>query len=172
MRSQPRPARAGTTEDLLTAAALSLFGALLVAAVLVWSAGQVAGQLAHGRWPSVALADAAGIAASLPSNLADPAASWPPSVQSQLAGSALFYAVLLLMVVTVAAALAGTALVFSRVGRGQDPAVERDRAPAWGTRRQVPHLLIRRPEPGLPRRQARPAASSYPACFVGTARSS
>jgi type IV secretion system protein VirD4 len=148
MRSQPRPARAGTTEDLLTAAALSLFGALLVSAVLVWSAGQVAGQLAHGRWPSVALADAAGIAASLPSNLADPAASWPASVQNELAGSALFYAVLLLMVVTVAAVLAGAALVFSRVGRGQDPAVERDRAPAWGNRRQVPHLLIRRPEPG------------------------
>jgi type IV secretion system protein VirD4 len=148
MRSQPRPARAGTTEDLLTAAALCLFGALLLAGALVWSAGQVAGQLAHGRWPSVALADAAGIAASLPSNLANPAASWPASVQNQLAGSALFYAVLILMVVTVAVALAGAALVFSRVGRGPDPAVERDRAPAWGTRRQVPHLLIRRPEPG------------------------
>src|SRR5688500_1728250 len=125
MRAQPRPARAGTTEDLLTTASLCLLGGPLLAAMLVWSAGQVAGQLAHGRWPPVALADAAGIAASLPSNFANPADSWPPSVQSQLAGPALFYAVLVLMAVIVAAALAGAALLFSRVGRGPDPAVER-----------------------------------------------
>jgi type IV secretion system protein VirD4 len=148
MRAQPRPARAGTSEDLLTAAALCLLGALFLVGALVWSSGQLAGRLVHGRWPAVSLSEVAGIAVALPQNLADPAAAWPSPVRGQLAGAGLFYAVLVATMILLVAVLAGAVLVLREARRGTDAAADRDRSPAWGTRRQVPHLVVRRPESG------------------------
>jgi type IV secretion system protein VirD4 len=148
MRAQPRPALAGTTEDLLTAVALCLLGALLLAAALVWSSGQLAGRLVHGRWPDVSLSEAGGIAVALPQNLADPAAAWPSSARDQLAGAGLFYAVLLVTMILLVGVIAGAVLILGETRRSKDPAADRDRSPAWATRHQVPHLVVRRPEHG------------------------
>jgi type IV secretion system protein VirD4 len=148
MRAQPRPARAGTSEDLLTAAALCLLGALLLVGALVWSSGQLAGRLAHGRWPEVSLSEAGRLAVALPQNLADPAAAWPSPVRDQLAGAGLFYAVLLVTMILLVGIFAGAVLILGEARRGTDPAADRDRSPAWATRRQVPHLVVRRPERG------------------------
>lgn len=148
MRPQPRPGRSGTTEDLLTAAAGCLLGAVLLAGLLVWGAGQLAGRLAHGRWPQVSVAEAGAIALALPAHLADPASSWASPARAQLAGPLLYYCLLAAMVALVVSGLVGAIALLGRFRRGPDVRAERDRSTAWATRRQVPHLLVRGPERG------------------------
>jgi len=148
MRPHPRPSRAGTTEDLVTAAAACLLGAVLLAGLLVWTAGQLAGRLTHGRWPQVPFAEAGSVALALPGHLADPASSWPEPLRDQLAGPVGFYVVLAVLVIVVLASLIGAAVIVARLRRQPDARAERDRSSAWATRRQVPHLVVRRPESG------------------------
>ena len=148
MRAHPRPGRAGTTEDLLTSAVLCLLGAVLLAGLIVWSAGQLAGRLSHGRWPAVPLAEAGAVALALPGHLTDPAASWPESVRAQLAGPVLFYAVLLVMASALLAAVIAVVVLGCRFQQVSDVEGDRERSPAWAARRQVPHLVVRRPERG------------------------
>jgi type IV secretion system protein VirD4 len=125
-----------------------LLGAALLAGLLIWSAGQLAGRLAHGRWPQVAMAEAGGIAVALPAQLADPSSAWRPSARGELAGPVLFYCVLTLLLIAVAVGMAGAALLFRRLQRRPDARAERDRSASWATRQQVPHLVVRAPEPG------------------------
>ena len=148
MRAHSRPGRAGTTEDLLTAAILCLLGTVLLAGVLVWSAGQLAGRLSRGRWPDVPLGDAGSVVLALPGHVTDPAASWPESARSQLAGPVTFYVVLVVLASTLLAAVIAAIVVVrsARVGHGLDR--DRERASSWATRRQVPHLVVDRPETG------------------------
>lgn len=148
MRAHPRPARAGTTEDLLTAAVLCLVGAVLLAGLIVWSAGQLAGRLSHGRWPHVRFAEAGSIALALPGHLTDPAASWPEQARDQLGGPVTFYAVLVALVSMLVAALIAVVLAVGRMRRGPDVEGDRERSSAWAMRRQVPHLVVDRPERG------------------------
>jgi type IV secretion system protein VirD4 len=147
MRTHARPGTQ-TTEDLATAAALCLVGAVLAAGALVWSAGQVAGRLTHGRWPEVRLADAGSVVLALPRHLTDPAASWPESARAELARPVTFYVVLVVLVSALMAAVSAAVVVVNRVR--QPPALDRDRerASSWATPRQVPHLVVDRPQPG------------------------
>ncbi len=148
MRAHPRPGRPGTTEDLLTSAVLCLLGAVLLAGVFVWSAGQLAGRLSHGRWPDVPLAEAGAVALALPGHLTDPAASWPESARGQLAGPVMFHAVLVVLASALLAAVIAVVLFGRRFRRGPTVDGDRERSPAWAVRRQVPHLVVRRPEQG------------------------
>jgi type IV secretion system protein VirD4 len=148
MRAHPRPGRAGTTEDLLTSAVLCLLGAVLLAGVIVWSAGQLAGRLSHGHWPAVPLPEAGSIAVALPGHLGDPAASWPEPARSQLAGPVMFYVVLVVLTSALLAAVIAAVLVVGRARRGPGLDRDRERAVSWARRRQVPHLVVDRPERG------------------------
>jgi hypothetical protein len=67
---------------------------IVVLCGLVWLVGQVAGLLASGIWPDVALAELPGILARLRDHAGDPAAAWPAGVRDLLPGPIGMYATL------------------------------------------------------------------------------
>lgn len=79
--------------------ALIAVGALALALIFVWSAGEVAGGLWHGSWPAVSLGDSAAELLRLCQHPGDPLAPGIPG------GSAYLTVLSLLVVATGAAAL-------------------------------------------------------------------
>jgi hypothetical protein len=75
---------------------LLLFTIAVVVAVggLVWLVGQLAGLLASGTWPDVALSELPGILARLRDHPGDPAAAWPAGARDGLPGPLGMYATL------------------------------------------------------------------------------
>jgi len=67
---------------------------IVVLCGLVWLTGQLAGLLASGIWPDVALAELPGILARLREHAGDPAAAWPTDVRDGLPGPLGMYATL------------------------------------------------------------------------------
>ena len=119
--------------------AVALIGAL---GVILWTAGQLAGLLAHGHWPDVPLHSAPALAVRIPGHLDDPAQAWPPGVRQQQAGSLVFYLVALVLLVSLLLVfLVGSsrwqAYVAGRVRR------ERDRSTAWARPSQIRSLIVR-----------------------------
>jgi hypothetical protein len=79
------------TNDTLLLVAI---GVVVVVSGLVWLTGQVAGLLASGAWPDVAVAELPGILARLRDHPGDPAAAWPAGVRPLLPGPVGMYATL------------------------------------------------------------------------------
>lgn len=148
MRARPTPSGPGTTDDLFTLVIATLIGAVLFISMLVWSAGEVAGLIAHGRWPAVPVRAAAGITAALPAHLSDPALSWPPANRDQLAGPVLFYSVLVVLMLLLALVVVAVTIAVGRLRKRPDAQADGDRSSAWASRRQIRHLLVQRPESG------------------------
>jgi len=71
---------------------LAAIGTAVVVGGLVWLVGQVAGLLASGTWPDVALAELPGILVRLREHAGDPAAAWPAGVCNRLPGPLGMYA--------------------------------------------------------------------------------
>ena len=125
-----------------------VLGATLVAlAVLVWGTGQLAGTLFGDGWPPVGLPAIGGVLVRLPSQLADPAAAWPPATRAGLPGPVGMYAAAALL----AAGLAAAALALMRgfgVVRARTTGRGPGRAARWATRDELRPLAIRAHAPG------------------------
>lgn len=102
--------------------------ALLIAAagvtavgLIVWATGELAALAFAGQTTGTGLAEMPSILASLPDHLGDPAAAWPPQLDSELPGPVAFYSAL---VVCVAVAAAACRVVSSVVGTFREARVE------------------------------------------------
>jgi hypothetical protein len=69
-------------------------GTVVVVGGLVWLTGQLAGLLASGTWPHVAVAELPGILVRLREHAGDPATAWPAGVRGRLPGPLGMYATL------------------------------------------------------------------------------
>ncbi len=134
------------TEDPFVAVGLVLLGVVLVVAVLVWVAGQLAGVLFGGGAPEGGLADMPGVLSRLPGDLADPAAAWPAADRERLPGPVGVYAALAMVLVSVGALGVGAARLASR--RRGAPGGRRTGGARWARPGDIRTLLVRRPEPG------------------------
>lgn len=144
----PRPPLLrGDPEDLLTGWLLA--ATVLVAAngIALWTAGQVAGLLANGRWPHTPPTAALGIAARVPAHFAEPAQAWPAADRDQIPGPLLLYGVLIALV---AATLTVALLAVSAwtQHRAAGPRRERDRSALWARPAEIRPLLVRGAIPG------------------------
>jgi type IV secretion system protein VirD4 len=99
-------------EERVAEVLVAALGGLCVAGAMLWLAGELAGRIAHGAWPSVGLIDAPGLAWGLMQHPADPAAGWPSGTRSQAPPAGLFYALLGTLLAT---ALAGAVLAIGRI---------------------------------------------------------
>jgi type IV secretion system protein VirD4 len=82
-------------ENFLFIAVLATLGIGL----LVWAAGEVAGFLASGSWPSVSLSQMGRVLVRIAETPGDPANAWPRRARSMMPGPVLFYSVLTAFVV-------------------------------------------------------------------------
>lgn len=147
-RPRPRSGWAGSDlDDLLTGWLLGAVALVGAGGLLLWAAGQLAGLLAHGRWPDAPLTAGFGIAVRWPAHVADPAAAWPAAARDQIPGPVLLYPVLVALVV---AGIATSLLAVSAWGqhRAARPQRERDRSPLWARPAQIRPLLVPRAVPG------------------------
>jgi hypothetical protein len=103
-----RPYHSERQTPVLAGAWLAMTGALAVALVFVWSAGQLAGALAHGSWPTVSLVDSVAELVQLCRHPNDPIAPGVP-------GGAVYFTILgLLVLVTSVLALRVLRLLLRR----------------------------------------------------------
>lgn len=86
-----------SASDILLAV---LLGGLLLVTGGVWLWGQTAALITHGAWPNVGFWHGLSIARELPPNASNPAGAWPESAQAALPGSAVFYCVGALLLVS------------------------------------------------------------------------
>jgi type IV secretory pathway TraG/TraD family ATPase VirD4 len=107
----------GSLEERIAEVAIGLLALLGAAAVLLWTAGELAGFLAHGRWPQVAIGDAPAVAAELVRHPSDPAGGWPPSARGSAPPAWLFYGLLAVLL----AALVGAGLAVATRAIGVSP---------------------------------------------------
>ena len=142
----------------LEVAAMWAGAIVVVAAVVVWMTGELAGRLWGRRWRTVGLGDIGEVLVRLPSHLADPGRAWLPPASASLPGPVALYGCGMLVV----GALAGVGVagvvatrwlrpLLSGVrdgavpeGSGGRPAMHRGTGGArWATRRDVRGLRVR-----------------------------
>jgi type IV secretion system protein VirD4 len=107
MRGDQASVRSGIADTAADAVLLGLLAAAVAVSSATWLAGQLAGLIFLGRWPSLSLADGLEAAAHLPAHLSDPRQAWPASARHELPGGILPFALsglLALAVLSVAAA--------------------------------------------------------------------
>ncbi|MGH9057688.1 MAG: type IV secretory system conjugative DNA transfer family protein [Acidimicrobiales bacterium] len=162
------------------AEALLLVAGLAFAATgaWVWTAGEVAGWVTHGRWPAVPVAAAATIVLRLPAHLGDPRVAWPASARSSLPGAGVMDLCALSLLVLAAvpsvwlAARSGPLHgLLTGAPRGRVGGVRRDRGARWATGADLRSLRAgwRRPRSGTgPRRRARSAGRLVLGRWAGT----
>ena len=152
MSAPPPRSRSGTDSPVELAAAGAV-AVVATAALAAWAAGEVAGRLWRGRWPTVPVAASGPILARLVRNPRRPAMAWPVSARELIPGATAFYAVLL----AIAAALSAVAVWGwrrwrrwcgpSRPGRLGRDGRSRE-AGRWADLRDLRSLVVRRPVPG------------------------
>jgi type IV secretory pathway TraG/TraD family ATPase VirD4 len=91
-----------------------------LAGIGTWLWGELAGLLAHGALPRVAVSQSLSIALRLPGHLRDPRAAWPPEVAVSLPTSPLFYGTAGLLLVFVAGLFVAASRVWVRFKRRDD----------------------------------------------------
>src|SRR5579871_4472587 len=117
--SGPSPARHLVHDGKDMVIVLGL-GLLLVASFGTWSWGEMAGLIAHGALPRVAVSQSLPIALHLPGHLGDPRAAWPPAASASLPGPAGFYVAGTLVLVTAACLSFAAARAWVRIKRRDD----------------------------------------------------
>jgi len=113
---------------------LLLVGGLAGAGASVWLAASLGGLLAHCRWPQLGLSDAARAIPLLAQHPGQVDSAFPPALRPGLPGAVVFYAVLVVWLVLLAAA-AVFALQFRHRTRS---------SPGWATRPQIRRHLSAR----------------------------
>jgi type IV secretion system protein VirD4 len=115
-----------------------LLGLLVVACLLVWLWGGLAGSLFGAGWPAVPAGSLPWVLVRLPGHLSDPASAWPAAGRRALPGSAGVYAALGLL----SAAVTAVAAVIARLAAAR-PGRARRTATRWAGRADLRPLRIR-----------------------------
>jgi type IV secretion system protein VirD4 len=84
---------------------LWFLGGVVIFGALFWTAGQLAGRVFGGSWPSVRLSEMSSVLIALPGHLRDPAAAWPQQAGELIPGPLAFYGTVAVLLVPVGAAL-------------------------------------------------------------------
>src|SRR5262252_5175889 len=105
-------------EERIAAVAVGALAALFAAAVLLWAVGELAGLLSHGAWPPVGIGKAPSVAAGLLQHPADPTAGWPANAHRAAPPAWLYYGLLAVIVLVLAAA--GVAAAVHVLGRSPE----------------------------------------------------
>jgi type IV secretory pathway TraG/TraD family ATPase VirD4 len=128
-----------TTLGLLTAALVAFLG------LVVWIAAQTGALISHGRSLPSPPADAVAALLQLPRHVNRPREAWPPAARTGFPDPVLFYGLVVLLL-TATTSTAGWALGAWRRHRAGSSRRDRDRSYSWARARQVPELVMRRPD--------------------------
>ena len=146
----PRPPVVPASADPRTGGLDAVLFALLVVllAVLggVWAGAALAAQLGPGLPFGAGLADSSQALRSLPSNLSDPAAAWPPGASEALPGPVAYWTCQVLVVVGLAVIVWLVWRVFRRQGERDGLGVER--SAFFARRRDLRRLAVPGPVNG------------------------
>jgi type IV secretion system protein VirD4 len=117
---------------------------LMAAAAWVWSAGQVAGRMAAGRWPPVPAIATVSVLARLPGHWSNPRLAWPAAARSDLPGPGVLYLCAFALLVPPV----GAAIVWRRTRPGGGPHQGRGGGARWASGMDFRALKVRRGQSG------------------------